>query len=201
MISLSSKVYFIKPVGMNGPIKIGSSTCPSKRLESLAVWSPFPLEVIIEVDGDLADEQFIHSCFADVHSHKEWFNPSKLLLNTIERIRKCGSLDWVRDELKPIGRIRNVGKGSRPCPEYRVGIRSFSARIRVAENRLRSAGIKHDYNSEASEIMHRWYGNSYRRIAGVRPSPSEFLKLEEYISSLNAKHSEIEQKQTFPNAA
>ncbi|MBD7992864.1 GIY-YIG nuclease family protein [Ochrobactrum sp. Sa2BUA5] len=197
----ASKVYFIKPIGMNGPIKIGSSTCPEKRLESLAVWSPFPLEMIVEVDGDLADEQFIHSCFADVHSHKEWFNASKLLLDTIERISKCGSLNWVRDELKPIGRIRKIGKGSRPCPEYRVGIRSFSARIRAAENRLRNAGIKHDYNSEASEIMHRWYGNSYRRIAGVRPSPSEFVQLEEYISGLNAKHSEIKHKQAFQKAA
>ncbi|WP_313030426.1 GIY-YIG nuclease family protein [Brucella sp.] len=201
MKSLSSKVYFIKPVGMDGPIKIGSSTCPEKRLESLAVWSPFPLEIIISVDGDLSDEQFIHSCFADVHSHKEWFKSSKLLLDTIDRIAKSRSLDWVRDELKPIGRIRNIGKGSRPCPEYRVGLRSYSARIRAAENRLRNAGIRQDHNSEASEIMHRWYGNSYRRIAGVRPSPSEFVKLEEYISSLNAKHSEINHKQDFPNAA
>ena len=197
----SSKVYFIKPVGMDGPIKIGSSTCPAKRLETLAVWSPFPLEMIVDVDGDLADEQFIHSCFADVHSHKEWFNASKMLTDTIERIAKSGSLDWVRDELKPIGRIRNVGKGSRPCPEYRVGIRSYNARIRAAENGLRDVGFKDFRDGAVSEIMNRWYGNSYRRIAGFRPSPSEFAQLEEYISGLNAKHSEIKHKQAFPKAA
>ncbi|MEN5103813.1 GIY-YIG nuclease family protein [Brucella anthropi] len=178
-------VYFIKPFGMDGPIKIGVSEYPQKRIETLAVWSPFQLEIIAEAPGSLADEQFIHSCFADVHSHKEWFNASPLLLKTIEKVKQTNSIDWVRRELKPIGPIRNTGKGSRVCPEYRKGLRSYSSRIRHAENRLREAGWKAGFPSEAAEIMNKWYGNSYRRIDGVRPSADEFAKLDQYLATLH----------------
>lgn len=91
-----SFVYFIKPMFMDGPIKIGVSECPQKRIESLAVWSPFQLEIVAQAPGELSDEQFIHSCFADVHSHKEWFNASPLLLKTIEKVKQTNSIEWVR---------------------------------------------------------------------------------------------------------
>ena len=45
-------VYFIKPVGMEGPIKIGCSIMPTERLEGLAVWSPFPLEIVAAIQAE-----------------------------------------------------------------------------------------------------------------------------------------------------
>lgn len=42
-------VYFVKPVGMDGPIKIGCTTTPAARIESLTIWSPFPLEVLVTI--------------------------------------------------------------------------------------------------------------------------------------------------------
>jgi hypothetical protein len=58
-------VYFIKPVGMDGPIKIGCSNIPEHRLVSLSMWSPFPLEIIGKTPGNLKDEGFLHRCFSD----------------------------------------------------------------------------------------------------------------------------------------
>lgn len=79
-------VYFIRPIGMSGPIKIGTSVDPEKRLRDISVWSPLPLEIIGKFPGSAAQENYLHRRFADQHSHGEWFRPSELLLWTIERI-------------------------------------------------------------------------------------------------------------------
>lgn len=82
-----SIIYFIKPKGMAGPIKIGCSDRPPKRLEALAHWSPFELEIIVTIPGTIKLEGNIHECFADVHSHHEWFHPSTELLVAIEKLK------------------------------------------------------------------------------------------------------------------
>jgi len=184
VINKQSFVYFIKPMFIDGPIKIGVSECPQKRIESLAVWSPFQLEIVAHAPGDLSDEQFIHSCFADVHSHKEWFNASPLLLRTIDKVKQTNSIEWVRGELTPIGPIRNKGKGTRAGPEYRKGIRSYGAKIRYAENRVRDVGGTISFPNDAAHIMNKWYGNPYRLIDGVRPTEEEFSKLDQYLAKL-----------------
>ena len=43
-------VYFIKPIGMDGPIKIGCSVSPDRRRETLEWWCPFPLEILAEIE-------------------------------------------------------------------------------------------------------------------------------------------------------
>lgn len=48
---MSRRVYFIKPVGLAGPIKIGCSYSPEKRRSALDCWSPFALEIIAQIDG------------------------------------------------------------------------------------------------------------------------------------------------------
>src|SRR6185312_8112429 len=99
-----SYVYFIKPIGRKGPIKIGCSNCPESRLVGLAAWSPFRLEIIGRTPGSLSDEGFLHQCFADSHSHHEWFHFTLLLGDTINRIL-ASSIEEVRDSLVPKGRI------------------------------------------------------------------------------------------------
>lgn len=44
-------IYFIRPVGQRGPIKIGCSYLPLDRLRGLCQWSPLPLEVVATCDG------------------------------------------------------------------------------------------------------------------------------------------------------
>jgi hypothetical protein len=80
-------IYFVKPVGMDGPIKIGCSRAPIERIDNLSRWSPFPLEIIATVRGDLKLERNIHDCFIDKYSHHEWFLPTPELLAGIEAIK------------------------------------------------------------------------------------------------------------------
>ena len=82
-----SLIYFLRPVGMVGPIKIGISADPVNRMRTFMTWSPFPLEVITTTAGDNKLERIIHNCFADAHSHCEWFHPVPRLLKAIEDIK------------------------------------------------------------------------------------------------------------------
>jgi hypothetical protein len=79
-------VYFIKPIGMDGPIKIGFSQNPKHRLEQLMVWSPFPLEIAAAMPGTWHDEQELHKRFASTRLHKEWFSASPELLEYIATV-------------------------------------------------------------------------------------------------------------------
>ena len=98
-------VYFIKPIGMDGPIKIGCSISPDNRRQSLEEWSPFPLEVVAEIDGDLMLEARFHGQFRAEALRREWFTASPRLLATIERIRS-GKFD--------IAELPQYGPGLRP---------------------------------------------------------------------------------------
>lgn len=81
-------IYFMRPLGCDGPIKIGISNRPLVRLDALARWSPEPLELITTIPGNFSLESNIHDCFADLHSHHEWFHASPAL---IEFVRKVAS--------------------------------------------------------------------------------------------------------------
>jgi hypothetical protein len=100
-------IYFIKPVGMAGPIKIGLSENPKRRLNEYRAWSPFVLEMVGTVPGNWDDEQFLHECLADDHSHGEWFHPSAQVQRVIERVISAGGVDVIRGWLKPVANVRS----------------------------------------------------------------------------------------------
>lgn len=85
-------VYFIKPIGFDGPIKIGNSAAPGQRREQLSVWSPFPLEIAAQISGDHALERRFHARFFDQHVNHEWFTASPELLDTIAAVN-AGTFD------------------------------------------------------------------------------------------------------------
>lgn len=85
---MSDYVYFMRAAIPNSPIKIGHSWMPEKRLMELTLWSPYPLEIILTIPGDAALERNIHSCFADCHSHSEWFKPSPRLTVAIRAMQR-----------------------------------------------------------------------------------------------------------------
>ena len=87
------KVYFIKPVGMNGPIKVGLSSDHLARVEKLASWSPFPLEILAAVDGGKKLEARIHASISDLHTHHEWFRADPRLVSAIAAIQGGASAD------------------------------------------------------------------------------------------------------------
>ncbi len=95
------RVYFIKPIGMDGPVKIGCSSSPNGRRKALETWSPFPLEVVAEIDGDFGVERQFHVMFNDLARGREWFDISSELQTTIDAI-KAGTFEL--DSL-PIGGV------------------------------------------------------------------------------------------------
>lgn len=107
-MSRPSYVYFIKPAGMPGPIKIGCSYIPTERLSALSTWSPFALEIIATVEGGQRLERNIHECFADLHSHREWFHAGARLVEAIEKIKSGVPIERAIDL---DNRIRSIRKG------------------------------------------------------------------------------------------
>lgn len=102
------EVYFLKPVGMDGPIKIGCGFEPRERLGSYMALSPYPLEIILTIPGNLALERNIHDCFIDCHSHSEWFRAEPRLLAAIEALKAGVPVEEAIDLSKRLGSIHGA---------------------------------------------------------------------------------------------
>lgn len=180
---MSSYVYFIKPVGMDGPIKIGCSGVPAQRLIDLASWSPFPLEIIGKTPGTMKDEGFLHRCFSEYHSHHEWFYFTPALGETIRKIL-ASSIDDVRSSLTPKKHIRRGRKLKADRTESQKLEASFKSKIRATEKRLRKGNEKGAWYAPADvhRIMDKWHGNSYRKRDGIHPTEAEIARLNEFLS-------------------
>lgn len=126
------RVYFIKPVGMDGPVKIGTSCSPDGRRKTLATWSPFPLEIVAEIEGGRDLERRFHVKFYPDCQGREWFKASDELTRVIEAIN-AGTFDV--SEL-PSGdevlRNRSARDLSFVTPAFRYQ-KSVTARIRNIE--------------------------------------------------------------------
>lgn len=155
-------VYFIKPVGMAGPIKIGCSWHTRERLKTLSTWSPFPLEIIVIIPGSYKLEKNIHACFADLHSHREWFHAGDRLLKAIDLLKqgipveraidlnnrvgkitkgRCGGAGWdekTRQKMSVIHRVRFALKRI-GVDNYRLAPTALRAVIEASEERMLSA--------------------------------------------------------------
>jgi len=93
-------VYFIKPIGMAGPIKIGTSCSPTHRRCDLETWSPFRLEIIATVDGGKELERKFHAYFLHLHEGREWFAAGAELVEAIAALNS-GTFDF---DVLPNGR-------------------------------------------------------------------------------------------------
>jgi hypothetical protein len=86
-------VYFLRPIGQDGPVKIGSSVAPEVRLATYMHWSPMPLEIAatLQVAKRSVEGRF-HSAFRHLHTHHEWFRADPALTAAIDAIR-AGTFD------------------------------------------------------------------------------------------------------------
>lgn len=113
-------VYFLRPVGQIGPIKIGCSKLPPLRLETLTVWSPVRLELICSVPGSHKDEHTLHGMFRRHHVHGEWFGASKELLALIDYCETQGELPALPEVVK-FPKVRHVGRFGRAAGKREPG--------------------------------------------------------------------------------
>lgn len=99
------QVYFIKPVFFDGPIKIGYSRHPKARLGAMMAQSPIALEVVLTIPGDMELETNIQQCFADCHSHREWFRAEPRLVEAIAAMQRGVPVHEAIDLTRRVGKI------------------------------------------------------------------------------------------------
>lgn len=87
--NVSGFVYFLAPVN-GGPIKIGFSAKPKRRLYNHMTWSPVPLELLADYPAFKYDETMLHEVFAKCRLHSEWFRPTAELLALVEQVKSTG---------------------------------------------------------------------------------------------------------------
>lgn len=68
-------VYFCQSI-VGGPIKVGLTDHPWRRLSALQIGNPYRLRFVGFLPGDRADEQALHEVFASARLRGEWFHPT-----------------------------------------------------------------------------------------------------------------------------
>lgn len=80
-------VYFIQSVD-GGPIKIGTSVDPRKRLREIQTSHPSRLQIVGLIEGGIARERELHQTFAHLRLEGEWFALGPELIDFIYKINK-----------------------------------------------------------------------------------------------------------------
>lgn len=91
---MPTSVYFIRPIGQAGPVKIGCSIKTKRRFAEVIMWSPIPLEIAATVPGGFAEEARISCRFKQHRSHGEWYAPAVEVVAFVELVRKTGMLPF-----------------------------------------------------------------------------------------------------------
>jgi hypothetical protein len=82
-------IYFIQ-LGSSGPIKIGYASRLKARVAQLQTASHEPLTVLAAIPGGFGKERELHSQFANLRLHGEWFRPEPELLAHIGELATEG---------------------------------------------------------------------------------------------------------------
>lgn len=121
-------VYFLRPIGHDGPIKIGHSDDPSRRCEAYNAIAPWELEVVGKLAGTTLMERQFHTLFAHLHTHHEWFRAAPELLITLAAINGGAFDPAVLPPAKPL-------RPRKPLTAEKLEWLSLSNRLRHASKR------------------------------------------------------------------
>jgi hypothetical protein len=100
-------IYFARVIP-NGPIKIGFSISVETRIRTISTTSPFPIELIGDMEGTLEDETRLHSMFADYRLNGEWFEPNGKLLDFIEANTTKDTIETVENNTEEHTKIEDL---------------------------------------------------------------------------------------------
>lgn len=179
-------VYFLKPIGMDGPIKIGCSITPVGRLLAIAAWSPFPLEIAATIPGGLSLEKNIHECFADLHLHREWFKADPKLVDAVALLAAGVPIESAIDLTKRVGKMRGTRTGVPPHSPDRRRYISYMAKARWARVKAtNSLGIDMATPLEFDAIMSSWDGKWVGDVKqhGQTPTAEQIAYLDDVLAN------------------
>ena len=103
-------IYFVRTVGPEWIVKIGSTIDVPGRIAALANWSPLKIELVAQTPGDYVIEKRFHALFRDHHSHSEWFRWSERMGEVVSALQ-AGTFDLTT--LPPP--VCLVGRNARPA--------------------------------------------------------------------------------------
>lgn len=167
-------VYFCKPVGLLGPIKVGCTTNSLERLQQLMSWSPVDLEIVASVPGDFRLERLIHSILSEHHIRHEWFHPCDALVSGIIKLKAGDPIEVAFDLAAPKGSIAKKRAG-KVWTEWRKKLVSYSSRLRFASDRLDTDGEYFTFPDDVKHIIGSW-----RRTSVI--SPRDIDRLNEVLA-------------------
>lgn len=170
-------VYFIKPVGQDGPVKIGHSTYPADRLPALQTWSPVDLELVTQFAAPRQTESDLHERFARWQVRGEWFEATPELTDLIAGIRDGGHLQDLIDLSAKTGKLTR-----RPNTKSALAKVVGSYKLRVERARQKGGALRGrqlDLPTPVRAILSSagGYRQAYRAL-----TPSEIDTLEAYIA-------------------
>jgi len=125
--------------GTRGPVKIGISNNPWKRLQSIQTSIPSPLKLVAQWAGNREDEQELHLRFKKFWVRGEWFRPEPEILNYVLMAQ------WASEQSLPLPEIpiiyqpprQHVPRRESPLTKKKVsGI--YKKRYRGADGQLRT---------------------------------------------------------------
>lgn len=94
-------VYFLKSE-LCGSIKIGSSTTPDHRLDTLWSWCPWELTLIGLVEGGPIAERWAHLVLERHRKKGEWFHGNRAVNKQINKWLKDNKIEGAPPELKDL---------------------------------------------------------------------------------------------------
>lgn len=100
--------------GGEGPIKIGLSDDPARRLIGLQTGQAEELHLLCALSGDADTEKFLHGVFAPDHLRGEWFKRSPQLLE-FARVVGIGARKpppQREPQTRRVGATRSIGRAS-----------------------------------------------------------------------------------------
>lgn len=170
-------VYFIKPVGKPGPIKIGCSQSPDARLESINAWAPHPLEMLVSIPGSFELERRLHTCFSAFHSHGEWFHPSDEMARGIEALKNGVPIEEAFDLSREGVTIWRLKRCKTIWTEDRKVRRGYQTKVCFAVRKLTKAAPEGVWFSEPQEITDIFE----RTLGGKALSDADKSFLDEFL--------------------
>lgn len=131
---MTGYVYFLRPQGARGPVKIGHSRLPVLRLNAMMTWSPTPLEIAATVPATMKYEHGLHGHFAAFRSHGEWFHENPELTALIEAVQQgritAADLPFAK---RPLG-MTGFTEISRFSLQMGAALRRLGKRLAVPEH-------------------------------------------------------------------